>query len=130
MRAVAIQMIATAMFVSSAAIAADVRHSGFPESVVGMWVPSSETCKDATKSTVTLSATTYVSSEANCAVSWVNETASARGAVYSAHVQCSKPSKPAEKIVSNLIVRPKDNNEISIGSDFDDLKVYQRCSIK
>src|SRR5882757_509996 len=130
MRTATIQAIATAMFVSSAAVASDVRHSGFPESVVGVWAQSPQACKDATKSAVTLSAKTYVSSETNCAVDWVNETASARGPDYSAHMQCSKPSEPTQKVVSNLIVRPKDNNQISVGPDFENLKIYQRCSTK
>ena len=130
MRTATIQAVATAMLASSAAFASDVRHSGFPKSVVGVWAPSAEACKDAAKSVVTLSAKTYVSSETSCAVDWVNETASARGPDYSAHMQCSKPSEPAQKVVSNLIVRPKDSNQISAGPDFDNLKVYQRCSTK
>jgi hypothetical protein len=130
MRTATIQAIATAMFVSTAAVASDVRHSGFPESVVGVWAPSPQACNDAAKSAVTLSAKTYVSSETICAVDWVNETASALGPDYSAHMQCSKPSDPAQKVVSNLIIRPKDNSQISVGPDFENLKVYQRCSTK
>ena len=130
MRTVAFQAIAMTIFMSSAALASDVRHSRFPESVVGMWAPGPEACKDDTKSTVTLSATAYAGSDTSCTVDWVNETASANGPVYSAHAQCSKPSAPAQKTTSNLMVRPKDNNQISIGPDFDNLKVYRRCASK
>jgi hypothetical protein len=130
MRTVAFQAIVMTIFMSSAALASDVRHSRFPESVVGMWAPGLEACKDDTKSTVTLSATAYDSSDTSCTVDWVNETASANGPVYSAHAQCSKISAPAQKIISNLMVQPKDNNQISIGPDFDNLKVYRRCTSK
>ena len=128
MRTVAFQAIAMTIFMSSAALASDVRHSRFPESVVGMWAPGLEACKDDTKSTVTLSATAYDSSDTSCTVDWVNETASANGPVYSAHAQCSKISAPAQKIISNLMVQPKDNNQISIGPDFDNLKVAKKAS--
>jgi hypothetical protein len=84
MRAVGVQAIAMLIFASSSALASDVRHSGFPESVVGMWAPESEACKDATKSTVTLSEKAYERSDASCAIDWVTETASADGPVYAA----------------------------------------------
>ena len=32
------------------------------------------------------------------------------------------------KKVANLIIRPRDTNQISIGPAFDSLKPYQRCS--
>jgi hypothetical protein len=130
MRKIAVQAMAMTIFVSSAALASDVRHSGFPESVAGVWAPDAEACKDAAKSAVTLSVKAYERSETSCTVDWVTEMATADGPVYSAHAQCSKPSEPAQKIISNLMVRPKDNSQISIGSDFDDLKVYRRCASK
>jgi hypothetical protein len=34
----------------------------------------------------------------------------------------------AEKKVANLIIRPGDTNQISMGPAFDSLKPYQRCS--
>jgi len=130
MRAIAVQAIAMSIFVTSAAFASDVRHSRFPESVMGTWVAGSEACKADTRSTFTLSATAYEHPDASCTVDWVTETASADGPVYAAHAQCSKPSGSAQKTISNLMVRPKDNGQISIGSDFDNLKVYRRCASK
>lgn len=130
MRTVAIQAIAMTLLMSSAALASDVRHSGFPQSVVGQWAPGSEACKDGSKATITLSAKTYANSDASCTIDWVNETATADGPAYSAHALCSKPSEPAQKTISNLMVRSKDNNQISIGPDFDNLKVYRRCASK
>ena len=128
MRRMAVQAIVMTIFASSAALASDVRHSRFPESVVGTWATGSEACKADTKSACTLSATAYENRDASCTVDWVTETASANGPVYAAHAQCSKPSEPTQKTISNLMVRPKDNSQISIGSDFDNLKVYRRCA--
>jgi hypothetical protein len=127
MRATAILAITTATFVSHAAVADVKRHEFIPESLRGSWAPSTEVCKDSDKSIVVVSAKTYSSSEANCTVVWVSETAAARGAVFSAHLLCSKPDKKASKTQSDVILSSKDNNTISIGSRFSNLKDYQRC---
>ena len=85
MRTVAFQAIAMTIFMSSAALASDVRHSRFPESVMGTWVAGSEACKADTRSTFTLSATAYEHPDASCTVDWVTETKSADCPVYAAH---------------------------------------------
>jgi hypothetical protein len=105
-----------------------VRHTTIPESFWGRWAPGTEVCKNADKSVIVLSATTYVSSQANCTVDWVAETAGAGGPIYSAHIQCSNRAGKAQRTTSNLIILPKDANQISVGSEFGNLKLYQRCS--
>jgi hypothetical protein len=117
-----------ATLVSHAAVAADVRHRDIPDSFLGIWAPNAQVCKDADKSVIVISANTYVSSEAHCMVDWVTETAGPRGPIYSAHLQCFNPSEPARRSASNLIIRPEDTNQISVGPDFGNLKVYGRCS--
>ena len=94
----------------------------------GSWAPAAEGCEKAAKSMITVSATTYTSSEANCKVVWVSETPAARGPIYSAHLQCSKGEEKAPKTQSDVILYPKDDKQISIGPRFSDLKDYQRCS--
>jgi hypothetical protein len=128
MRAIAILAITTATFVSHATVADVKRHQFIPESLRGSWAPSTDACKTADKSVIVVSAKTYVSSEANCTVVWVSETAGARGPIYSAHLQCSKAEEKGPKTQSDVIISPKDTNRISIGSRFSDLKDYQRCS--
>ncbi len=105
-----------------------VRHTTIPESFWGRWAPGTEVCKNADKSVIVLSATTYVSSEANCTVDWVAETAGARGPIYSARIQCSNRAGKAQRTISDLIILPRDANQISVGSEFGSLKIYQRCS--
>ena len=98
-----------------------------PETYSGRWALDAHLCKDVDKSVIVLSAKTYSDSEGNCSVEWVVETASPRGPSYSAHLLCSNVSNPAQKTAANLIVRPDSASQIFAGSDFDKLKVYQRC---
>ncbi len=99
-----------------------VRHKTIPESIWGRWAPGTEVCKNADKSVIVLSATTYVSSEANCTVDWVAETAGARGPIYSAYIQCSNRAGKSQRTTSNLIILPRDANQISVGFEFGSLK--------
>jgi hypothetical protein len=127
MRAIAI-LAATAAVVSHAAVADVKRHESILESLRGSWAPSTAVCKDGDKSIIVVAAKTYVSSEANCRVGWVSETVAARGPVYSAPLQCSKPNDDAQKTRFDVIFFQKCANHISIGPRFSDLKDYQRCS--
>src|SRR6266446_5228762 len=113
MRAIAI-LAAAATFVAHAAVADVKRHELIPEQLRGSWVPSADACKSADKSIIVVAAKTYTSSEANCAVAWVSETAAARGPVYSAHLQCAKPQEKAPKTQSDVVFSAKDVDHISI----------------
>ena len=125
----AIIALAAAVTLEAHAAVADVkRHESIPESLRGAWAPSTAVCKDADKSIIVIAAKTYVSSVASCRVAWVSETAAARGPIYSAHLQCSKPADEAQKMQLDVILAQKDSTHISIGPRFSDLKDYQRCS--
>ena len=128
MRASAILAITAATFVSYAATAGVKRLDSIPDSLRGSWAPSADACANADGSIIVVSANTYSSAEANCRVVWVSETAGARGAIYSAHLQCSKPGENAPNSQTDIIFSPKDDNRISIGSLFSNLKDYQRCA--
>jgi hypothetical protein len=54
------------------------------------WAPSSDSCTTKDKSTIVLSATTYVTSEANCTVYWVSKTAGVNGSIYSARMMLER----------------------------------------
>jgi hypothetical protein len=108
------------------AVADVVRHKTIPEPFWGSWAPSTDSCSSKDKSGIVLSATSYVSPEANCAVYWVSETAGVRGSIYSARMRCSGAGK-AEGITSNLIIFPRDANQILVGPQFGALKIYKRC---
>jgi hypothetical protein len=127
MRAIAI-LATAATFASCVAVADVKRHEFIPESLRGSWAPSADACKNADKSIIVVSAKSYASSEAKCTVVWVSETAAARGPIYSAHLQCSKPNDDTRKTQSDVIFISKGADQISIGPRFSDLKDYQRCS--
>jgi hypothetical protein len=117
-----------AVLVPQVAASYGVRLSAIPETYWGTWVPAAEVCQDANKSAIVLSAKGYVTSAVNCAVHYVAETPSPKGPIYSAQLQCSNMEGPVAKKVVNLIIRPGDTNQISMGPAFDSLKPYQRCS--
>jgi hypothetical protein len=120
---------ALAAITSGTAIAHVVRHNSIPDTYVGRWAPGTETCKESDKAVIVLSAKKYVSPEAECAVDWVSETPGPHGPIFSAHLRCAGPAAQTQKTAgSNIIIRPDNDRQISIGSDFDNLKPYRRCS--
>jgi hypothetical protein len=126
MRATAILAMTMATFVSHAAVADVKRHASIPEPLRGSWAPSADACKNADKSVIALSAKSYAGAEGNCAVLWVSETAGAHGPIYSARLRCAN-QQSQKRSESNLIIRPDETNQISIGADFNSLKTYQQC---
>jgi hypothetical protein len=121
----AIVALASALL-SSPSLADTVRHASLPERLWGKWAPSPDLCRD-DKAFIVLSAKAYVSPDASCAIRWVTETAGARGPIYSAHMQCSKPTSAQRKTETNLIMTSNDDGQLSVGADFKSLKIYERC---
>jgi hypothetical protein len=107
---------------------ADVRHVSVPEWLWGTWAPSAELCRD-DKSIIVMSEKSYMTSQANCTVQWLTETAAADGPIYSAHMRCSLPSTPEQETESNRVIVLKNIGQLSVGANFSDLKSYQRCPV-
>ncbi len=122
--------VALMILLAPCAARADIkRHSAIPDAYLGSWTTAEGACEEPAKTAVVLSAKGYVSSAANCTVDFVSETASARGAVCSARLQCSDPAgKTKAKSIRNIIIRPEGADRISMGPSFDGLASYQRCS--
>ena len=114
------------MLLSVAALADSVRHVTVPERLWGTWAPSADLCSD-NKSTFVVSAKGYVTSQANCAIQWVTETAGADGPIYSAHMRCASRAEPQETTEVNQIIVSNDRGQLSAGPDFKDLKSYRLC---
>jgi hypothetical protein len=112
--------------VSSAALADSVRHLTVPERFWGTWAPSADLCRDS-KSTFVVSAKGYVTSQANCTIQWITETAGTDGPIYSAHMRCSNSDAPQETTEVNQIIVSNDRGELSAGPDFKALKSYRLC---
>ena len=112
------------MFMSDVATADVVRHGSIPERYRGTWVGAEE-------SIIVLSANSYVSREANCSVKWVSQTAGARGSIYSARLDCFSPAGRAGTTVSSdLIIWPENTDQIAVGPDFKNLRVFRRFLYK
>ena len=120
-------LLAAIVALSSQPAVAVKRHASIPEPLRGSWAPSAEGCKNEDKSAVVLSAKAYTGSEGSCSVLSVSETASLRGPTYSVRLQCTN-QRAQKRSESDLIIRPNETNQISIGADFSSLKTYQRCS--
>ena len=114
------------LLVSTVATADIVRHSSLPEAYWGTWVGTAEPAREG--AVIVLSAKSYISGEASCSIDWVSQTASARGSVYAAHLQCINGAKGHERVVENLIIRPNSMDGIEVGSEYANLKSYRRCS--
>ena len=114
------------LLLSGATLADSVRHLSVPERFWGTWAPSTDLCRD-DKSVFVVSAKGYVTSQANCTIQWLTETAGAEGPIYSAHMRCSNSAAPEQTTEANRVIVPNDRGELSAGPDFRQLKVYRRC---
>ena len=105
----------------------EVRHTTFPNVLVGRWAPSAELCAAKDKSNVTIAADGYSTADDKCSVRWIVETPGSLGPNYAVHAQCEADGQPAKADVVNMILRPEAGDKVSIGTSFTDLKPYLRC---
>ena len=111
------------------AAAREIRRDVVPEAFWGTWAPVSDTCKAGDTLAIVLSAKTYVGPSGNCAIAYVTEIPGRGGAVYSARMSCVGSSAQArKKAIANLIIRPDNAGQISVGPTFESLAAHRRCS--
>jgi hypothetical protein len=134
MRFIASLTLIAVLLAYAAAVADIVRHASVPDALRGTWAPSAEDCdrrdKDKDKSVITLAAKSYDGADGSCAVAWVSETPSPQGPRYSARLQCKATTGQEGASATNVLILPKDQNQVSMGPGFDSLKVYRRCPAK
>jgi hypothetical protein len=121
-----ILIVVASALLTGPSLADSVRHLSVPERFWGTWAPSAEACRDS-KSTIAVTSQGYQTSQEDCAVQWVTETAGRSGPIYSAHLRCTMAAKPDQKTELNRLIIPQEGGQLSAGSDFNDLKSYQRC---
>jgi hypothetical protein len=113
------------------AAAARVKVIGvIPEDYWGEWTAGVEPCKSGDTEVLVLSAKAYAGPLGKCDVVSVSEIPGQNGATYSARLLCTASSQTPKKTSANLIMRPGDVNQIAVGSTFESLRDYQRCSEK
>ena len=113
----------------------EIRHSTFPNVLLGTWAETAQQCAAKDKSNVVIEPTTYGDGGGSCAVSWIVESEGSRGINYEVRALCTSASLPEKTQTVPIMVRTlgSDRAEMgrfylhSAGSVFDDLKKYQRC---
>ena len=90
-----------------------------------MWAPGE--CGAGDKAAIVLSAKAYAGPCGSCAVDYVSETPSEKGALFSARLLCPSPGVQAKKTVVNLMFRSDNVPQVSFGAAFASLKAYRRC---
>jgi len=103
------------------------RLDAIPDAYWGKWAPAAESCKDGDAEAIILAAKAYTGPLGACDVASVSETPTPKGASYSARLRCADMRQAPTKTPANLIIRPADANQISVGPGFESLKTYQRC---
>jgi hypothetical protein len=118
---------AIAMITTTVSNASDVRRSELPTAVQGTWAPNADACGATSESKIVIAAKTHSNANLECKIEWVTVTAAAKGSNYSTYSRCVNRSTKKANPPSNLLIRPTDNDHISIGSTESDFKPYQRC---
>ena len=117
---------------SPVADAREIRRDAIPEAFRGTWATSEDACKDASKdaskSRTVLSAKSYEGPAGRCDVDFVMEVPGRGGAIYSARMRCHG-APPQTNRVANLIIRPGDGGQISLGPTFESVAAHRRCPV-
>ena len=91
----AILLMLSGLFVQAAHAAEDeIRHSTFPNVVLGTWGETKEQCAAKDKSNVVIEPTKYGDGDGSCAVSSIVETEGSRGINYAVQALCTSASLP------------------------------------
>ena len=116
-----------AVIASTIANASVVRRSELPTLVQGTWAANKDACSGSDELKLILSPKKYTRATLACEIDEVAVTATSTGSNYSARSHCIDRSTGKENPPSYLIIHPTDNDHILIGSDDDNLTLYQRC---
>jgi hypothetical protein len=110
-----------------AAHADEIRHTTFPNVMLGTWAETAEQCAAKDKTNIVIQPAKYRDGGGDCAVSWIVETAGSDGVSYAVHGLCTSASLPEKTQTKNIIVRPLGRDRAAMGQTLEDLKTYQRC---
>jgi hypothetical protein len=117
---------AIVFFGGAAARAGDVHHQTIPKDAWGTWALKPDLCATDDKSNINIKEGGGSGPNENCAIEYVVETAGASGPIYSAHMWCTDKSDATKKSEMTFVVIPR-GDSMRIGTNFDDLKTYNRC---
>ena len=107
--------------------AGEIRHTTFPNGMLGTWAETAEQCVAKDKTNIVIQPAKYRDGGGDCAVGWIVETAGSDGVNYAVHSLCTSASLPEKTQTKDIIVHPLGPNRAAMGRTFEDLKTYQRC---
>jgi hypothetical protein len=105
----------------------EIRHTTFPNVMLGTWAETAEQCAAKDKTNVVIEPTKYRDGGGDCAVREIVETAESDGVNYAVHSLCTSASLPEKTQAKSIIVRPLGPGRAAMGQTTGDLKNYQRC---
>lgn len=106
---------------------ADVRHSGYPAELQGVWAPSAQQCGADSTSRIVILEKRLIWPKAECEIDYVEERASPRGPIFSGRGSCVGREQPQTRDTMNLIVEPRSDGTTWMGASFETLAQYQLC---
>jgi hypothetical protein len=123
------------LFVQVAHAADEIRHSNFPNVMLGTWAETAQQCAAKDKTNVVIEPAKYGDGDGSCAVSSIVESEGSRGINYTVRALCTSASLPEQTQIVNIIVRTLGPDRAAMGriylrsaeSVFDNLKTYLRC---
>jgi hypothetical protein len=104
-----------------------IRHTTFPNVMLGTWAETAEKCVAKDKNNIVIQPSKYRDGGGDCAVRQIVETAGPAGINYAVHSLCTSASLPERTQLKDIIVRPLGPDRAAMGRSVEDLKDYQRC---
>ncbi|MBX9842290.1 MAG: hypothetical protein K2Z80_10835 [Xanthobacteraceae bacterium] len=104
------------VLVSQVANGDEIRRTAFADGLLGTWALTAPQCEAGDKQNIEISKAKYVYGDDSCSVGWIVETAAPAGTNYAVHALCADRSQPAKTRTVNLIIRPRGNDRILVGT--------------
>ncbi len=128
-------IVLSGLFVQVAHAAGEIRHSTFPNVMLGTWAETAKQCAAKDKSNVVIEPAKYGDGDGSCAVTSIVETQASQGINYAVRALCTSALLPEKSQTVNIVVRTLGPDRAAMGriylrsteSVFDNLKTYLRC---
>jgi hypothetical protein len=128
-------MVLSGLCLQVAHAANEIRHSTFPNVMLGTWAETAKQCAAKDKSNIVIEPAKYGDGDGSCSVRSIVETQGSRGINYAVRAICTSTSLPEKTQTVNIVVRTLGPDRAAMGriylrsteSVFDNLKTYLRC---
>ena len=97
----------------------EIRHTTFPNIMLGTWAETAEQCTAKDKTNLVIAPAKYRDGGGDCEVRWIVETAGSGGTNYAVHSLCTSASLPEKTQTKDIIVRPLGPDRAAMGRSFE-----------